>query len=71
MTSASLTLLKAFLRSIKHKYAGWLKSMDFSTIWGIIKIASVVERFFRKPCCSSLGCIYFRSLLRITLVNNF
>ena len=38
LTSASLTRSKAFLRSTKHMYAGWLKSVDFSTVCRVMNI---------------------------------
>ena len=71
ITSANFTRSKAFVRSTKQKYAVLLNSVDFSAICCTIKIASVVDRFCQKPCCSSLGCIYCKSLRRITLVNSF
>ena len=63
--------IKSFCKIDEAKVCRVVNSMDFSAIWCTMKIASVVDRFFRKPYCSSLGCIYCKSLRRITLVNSF
>lgn len=53
ITSSTCTLSIAYFRSTKHVYSGLYKSMDFSINWRIINIASIVDLFKRKPCCSS------------------
>ena len=40
-------------RLIKHKNAGVLNSIAFSDTWRMVKVASVVDLFLLKPCCSS------------------
>lgn len=70
MTSWSLTLSKAFVRSTKHILAILLYSMASSVIQRILNMASVVDLFCLYLCYSSLipldstlfAMIYLRSL---------
>lgn len=53
MISASLARSNAFVMSMKHVKDGTLNSIDVSIICPTTNIASVVDLFFPKSCCSS------------------
>jgi len=57
MMSERQTLSNALVKSMNQTCAGVLNSIDFSFSGLIMNMASVVDLFHLKPCCSSLFII--------------
>jgi len=71
VSSSNLNLSNALVRSTKQRNAGVLYSRDFSAICLMVKIASIVDLFLRKPCCPSFSGVWGFNLVAKMLVNSF
>ena len=71
ITSSRWKQSKALAKSMKQRQEILLYFRAFSLIWRRVNIASVVDLFLQKPCCSSLFSICCSNLSLKILVSSF